>query len=103
MTGTLRYFPSCETCKVDGVLLRWIKDFLSKRSQAVVIHGQDSKPLPVSAGAPRGSVLGPMLFLVFLSDLGKDISTNIDFYAGDTTLHQVIKTKTERVTGRLKL
>ena len=65
----------------------------------MVIHGQESKSLPVTAGVPQGSVLGPTLFLVFLSDLGKDISANIDFYADDTTLHRVIKTKAERATA----
>ena len=51
---------------IRGSTHKWINSWLSGRSQQVVLDGQDSDPVPVLSGVPQGSVLGPILFLVFL-------------------------------------
>jgi len=70
-------------CGVNGNLLNWIKSFLQGRSQSVVIDGVNSKPSPVLSGVPQGTVLAPLLFLIFINDIVKDLHCTVKLYADD--------------------
>lgn len=75
---------------ITGRIYEWIKDFLSNRSQQVVINKATSSPLPVISGVPQGSVLGPVLFVIFINDLPADIDSSIFLFADDTKLYRAI-------------
>ena len=75
---------------VQGYICDWIEDFLSERSQAVVVDGAKSGPVKVRSGVPQGSVLGPCLFLVYINDLPQGITSRTRLFADDTALHRKI-------------
>ena len=72
---------------ITGPLLSWFDDYLNNRYQRVCIRGQYSSWRIIPAGVPQGSVLGPLLFMVYINDLVMNINCNIKLYADDTTLY----------------
>ena len=80
---------------IRGDTLKWIKDFLDNRKQAVVINGINSEKIPVSSGVPQGSVLGPILFLAYINDLPEQVKSRVRLFADDTALYLAISSTTE--------
>ena len=81
---------------IGGYFLDLIKDFLTDRHQRVVVDGAFSEPRPVVSGVPQGSVLGPLLFLVYISDMTEGLENKIIQYADDATLVAVVRSPEER-------
>ncbi|KAL5262155.1 hypothetical protein ACHWQZ_G007751 [Mnemiopsis leidyi] len=76
---------------IDGKLFEWIKQFLCGRSQTVVVDGKKSISMPVISGVPQGTVLGPILFLLYVNDMDKNIkSSKINSFADDTRISKRI-------------
>ena len=75
-----------EAVGIRGKLLNWFRDYLSCRMQATVIKGEKSDFKSVSAGVPQGSVLGPLLFLIYINDIVNNIQSVIKLFADDTSL-----------------
>ena len=75
---------------ISGHLLRWIQCFLSDRSQCVRVGSETSYIGQVVSGVPQGSVLGPLLFLIFVNDISSIVPANVSckLYADDAKFYQ---------------
>ena len=80
---------------ISGELYNLLENYLSGRFQRVILNGQTSLWRPVLAGVPQGSILGPLLFLIYINDLPNELKSNAKLFADDTPLYTVARDKNE--------
>lgn len=81
---------------IRGKLLSWIADFLSERKQLVTVGDKVSSWAQVKSGIPQGSVLGPILFIIFINDLPDTVKAMTKIFADDTKLFKTITSTADR-------
>ena len=77
-------------------LNQWIQDFLTDRQQEVVLEGVHSKAKDVTSGVPKGTVLGPPLFLVYINDMPENISSTTRLFADDAIVYRIIRSRKDQ-------
>ena len=85
---------------ITGQLLNIIRSFLNKRKIQVVLNGRSSKQHDMT-GVPQGSILGPLLFLIYINDLPDDIESEIGLFDDDTTLYSRHVGKTDAIISEV--
>lgn len=78
---------------INGKLLAWINNFLTGRKQTVVVNGEKSDEAPVISGIPQGTVLGPLLFVIYINDLLDKVNSDGLLFADDTKIFKAISCK----------
>ncbi len=91
--------------KIDGTLLKFLINYLEHRTQKVVIGNEVSSTLSVNSGVPQGSILGPLLFVLFINDipLGLSEGTNLLLYADDTKIWRRILSPSDLYTLQMDI
>jgi len=80
---------------VHGKLLSWLTSFLTDRCQRVCLNGSCSDWKPVTSGVPQGSVLGPLLFVIYINDICSSVSSCLFKFADDVKLYRLISNLTD--------
>ena len=75
---------------IKGKILKWIENFLTNRTQTVIVNGVKSSESKVTSGVPQGSVLGPLLFVIYINDMPLCVNSSMYMYADDTKVFREI-------------
>ena len=81
-----RLLEKLKSYGIEGQLLNWLKDFLNGRKQRVVVNGCKSEWKEVVSGVPQGSVIGPLLFVLYINDLPDIVEAEVYLFADDTKI-----------------
>ena len=84
-----------KTFGFNNKLLNWFTDYLSERSQTVIVEGKQYENLPVISGVPQGSILGPLLFMLYVNDISDGCSSTVSSFADDVKIFRKIKSASD--------
>ena len=87
-----RLLLKLENCGIKGHLLKWFEKFLTGRRQRVCINHCVSTWSMVSSGVPQGSILGPLLFIIYINDIGSNLTSKTKLFADDCVLYRKVNT-----------
>ena len=75
-----------EKMGLDNISVQWFRSYLENRKQCVIMNNMTSNTLPITYGVPQGSILGPVLFSMYINEIPNTLSCNVVLYADDTVI-----------------
>jgi hypothetical protein len=88
--GHLRLLPKLKGYGFEGEILQWIKSFLMDRKQGVLVNGQSSEWKDVTSGIPQGTVLGLVLFIIYMNDMPDRVTNILRMIADDSKIFTAV-------------
>ena len=90
VVGHRRLLGKLDHYGVRGDTHQWIESWLTGRIQRVVVEGESSEDVPVRSGVPQGTVLGPLMFIIYINDIADGTDSSIRLFADDALLYRVV-------------
>ena len=90
VVGHRRLLGKLDHYGVRGDTHQWIERWLTGRIQRVVVEGESSEDVPVRSGVPQGTVLGPLMFIIYINDIADGTDSSIRLFAHDPLLYRVV-------------
>ena len=87
---------------IQGDIHIWLKEWLTKRTQRVIMDSYESTETNVQSGVPQGTVLGPLMFLIFINYMGDNINFELRLFTDDSLLYRTIETRQDSAQLKLK-
>ena len=75
-----------------GLFFQWISSWLTEGYQRVMVDGESSAATPVMSGVPQGTVLGPLMFYVYINDINKNTTSSVQLFTDDCVIYKPITT-----------
>ena len=91
-----RLIGKLKSYNINEAIIGWIENFITGRTQQVVIGEECSGWMPVTSGIPQGSVLGPMLFVIYVNDLPETVRSDVYLFADDTKIFKVLNSENDK-------
>ena len=88
-----RLLSTLQSYGISGRILTWIQEFLVGRNQYVIVNGEKSSPGSVTSGIPQGTVLGPLLFVIYINGILENITSDGFLFDDDTKIFRTITSK----------
>ena len=92
-----RLLAKLQYYKIDNLVWKWIQSWFTECSQSVVIDGASSKPVSALSGVPQGTVLGPLMFLLYINDITDRVPSTLRLFADDCLLYRKIQSSHDSI------
>lgn len=92
-----RLIAKLSALRLDSLTLSWLRNFITFRQQFTVVNNFSSTLSDVTSGVPQGSVLGPLLFLIYINDLGTNLTSCVRIFADDCIIYRKINTSDDHL------
>jgi hypothetical protein len=90
-----RLLRKLDHCGVRGNIHGWLESWLTTREQKVLVDGEKSRSVKVKSGVPQGTVLGPLMFLLYINDIGENIGSSVRLFADDSLIYMAVSSRND--------
>ena len=95
-----RLITKLESYGLSNQIIKWGDHFLNERSQKVTVNGNESSNKPVKSRIPQGSILGPILFVIYINDLPGCVEANTYLFSDDTKFQRNKNRRRQKTSTR---